>query len=72
MPQTEALEKEQFEMMKDIWTVSALDGIRSSFYGKELEAAQKEVRIANAMLHNVESIPVSNARIRPLIEGAIP
>lgn len=72
MPSTETLEKEQFETMKEIWTVSALDGIRSSFYGKELEAAQKEVRVANAMLHNVESIPVSDSRIRPLIEGTAP
>jgi len=54
----ESLDKADFDLMKEIWTVSALDGIRGSFYSKELNAAEKEVRIANAMLHDTESIPV--------------
>ena len=68
----ESLDKADFDLMKEIWTVSALDGIRGSFYSKELNAAEKEVRIANAMLHDTESISVSEARIRSIIEGDEP
>jgi fido (protein-threonine AMPylation protein) len=67
-----SLGKAEFDLMKEIWTVSALDGIRSSFYSKELDAAQREVRIADALAHNVESIPVSETRIRMLIDGDEP
>ena len=58
--------------MKEIWTVSALDGIRGSFYSKELSAAEKEIRVANALLHDTESIPVGEARIRSLLDGDAP
>jgi len=66
------LEKGQFDLMKEIWTVSALDGIRSSFYSKELDAAEREVRVANALLHDTESIPVGEGRIRSIIDGDQP
>ena len=68
----ESLNKADFDLMKEIWTVSALDGIRGSFYSKELNAAQKEVRVANALLHDTESIPVKEARIRSIIDGSEP
>jgi fido (protein-threonine AMPylation protein) len=58
--------------MKEIWTVSALDGIRGSFYSKELIAAEKEIRVTNALLHDTESIPVGEARIRSLLDGDAP
>ena len=46
MLMNESLDKEDFDIMKEIWTVSALDGIRGSFYSKELSAAEKEIRVA--------------------------
>ena len=68
----ESLNKADFDLMKEIWTVSALDGIRGSFYSKELNAAEREVRVANAVYHDTESIPVSEQRIRAIIDGAQP
>ncbi|MBR4243872.1 MAG: Fic family protein [Candidatus Methanomethylophilaceae archaeon] len=68
----ESLDKEDFDIMKEIWTVSALDGIRGSFYSKELIAAEKEIRVTNALLHDTESIPVGEARIRSLLDGDAP
>ena len=68
----ESLNKADFDLMKEVWTVSALDGIRGSFYSKELKAAQKEARVANAMLHDTESIPVTETRIRAIIDGDEP
>lgn len=67
-----SLDNAEFDLMKDIWTVSALDGIRSSFYSKELNAAQREVRVANALLYDTESIPVGETRIRSIINGDAP
>ncbi len=72
MLMNESLDKEDFDIMKEIWTVSALDGIRGSFYSKELSAAEKEIRVANALLHDTESIPVGEARIRSLLDGDAP
>lgn len=68
----ESLDKAKFDLMKEIWTVSALDGIRGSFYSKELDAAQREIRVANAMLYDTESIPVGESRIRSIIDGDEP
>ncbi len=67
-----ALGKAEFDRMKEIWTISALDGIRESFYSKELNAAEKEIRIANSILHDIESIPVTEGRIRSIIDGDLP
>ncbi|MBE6522107.1 MAG: Fic family protein [Thermoplasmata archaeon] len=72
MLMNESLDKEDFDIMKEIWTVSALDGIRGSFYSKELIAAEKEIRVTNALLHDTESIPVGEARIRSLLDGDAP
>jgi fido (protein-threonine AMPylation protein) len=72
MASSDLSEKEQFDLMKEIWTVSALDGIRTSFYAKELDAAQREVKVSNALLHDVESIPVTEERIRSIISGEVP
>ncbi len=72
MLMNESLDKEDFDIMKEIWTVSALDGIRGSFYSKELNAAEKEIRVANALLYDTESIPVGEARIRSLLDGDAP
>lgn len=72
MLMNESLDKEDFDIMKEIWTVSALDGIRGSFYSKELSAAEKEIRVTNALLHDTESIPVGEARIRSLLDGDAP
>ena len=72
MLMNESLDKEDFDIMKEIWTVSALDGIRGSFYSKELSAAEKEIRVANALLHDTESIPVGEGRIRSLLDGDAP
>ncbi len=68
----ESLNKADFDLMKEIWTVSALDGIRGSFYSKELNAAERELRVANAIMHDTESIPVTEERIRAIIDGAEP
>ncbi len=68
----ESLNKADFDLMKEIWTVSALDGIRGSFYSKELNAAEREWRVNNALLHDTESIPVTEKRIRSIIDGAEP
>ena len=72
MPVEYTPEKAEFDLMKEIWTVSALDGIRGSFYGKELNAAEVETRITDAQIHNVESIPVSDGRVRSIIDGELP
>jgi len=72
MQMNESLDRADFDIMKEIWTVSALDGIRGSFYSKELSAAEKEVRVANALIHDTESIPVGEARIRALVDGDLP
>jgi len=72
MLMNDSLDKEDFDIMKEIWTVSALDGIRGSFYSKELNAAQFETRVANALLHDTESIQVGEARIRSLLNGEAP
>ena len=68
----ESLDKADFDMMREIWTISALDGIRGSFYSKELNAATKEVRVYNALAHDVESIPVGEARVRAILDGDAP
>ena len=72
MQTNESLNRADFDIMKEIWTVSALDGIRSSFYSKELSAAEKEVRVANAIAHDTESLTVGESRIRALIDGDAP
>ncbi len=72
MLMNESLEKSQFDLMKEIWSISALDGIRGSFYSKELDAAEKETRISNAIAHDKESIPVTESRIRSIINGDEP
>ena len=72
MRTNETLNEADFDIMKEIWTVSALDGIRSSFYSKELSAAEKEVRVANALVHDTESISVGETRIRAIIDGDAP
>ena len=68
----ESLDKADFNLMREIWTISALDGIRGSFYSKELNAATKEVGVSNALLHDVESIQVGEARIRAILDGDSP
>ena len=68
----ESLDRTDFDLMKEIWTVSALDGIRGSFYSKELDAAMREVRVSNAISHDCESIPVTERRIRAILDGDVP
>ena len=72
MLSNESLDKAEFDLMKEIWTISALDGIRGSFYSKELEAAERGIRIGNAILHDTESIPVGETRIQSIIDGDQP
>jgi fido (protein-threonine AMPylation protein) len=72
MAKSEPLNSADFDLMKEIWTVSALDGIRGSLYGKELEAAMHEVRVTNALAHDRESINVGEERIRAIIDGDEP
>lgn len=72
MQVNESLDVDDFDIMKEIWMVSALDRIRGTFYSKELSAAEKEVRVINAVTHDRESLAVGEARIRALIDGDAP